>query len=239
MGITGTDVAKEVSKATLVDDNFATIVNAIEEGRNIYNKMIKSARYLLSCNAGEICSVLMALLLNFPSPLLPLQILLMNLLTDVFPSLGLGFEPSDENIMKRPPRNPKENPISRRMFFIIVAFGLIMGLGTLFMFMQYKDIDLKKAQTVAFTTLVMIEMFAVMSSRTLGRSLKHLNPFTNLWLLGGVCLSLLIQVLVIYWAPLQVIFGTVPLDAIDWIKIIGLSSMGFVLMEASKSLIKT
>ncbi|MFZ2455574.1 MAG: cation-translocating P-type ATPase [Candidatus Altiarchaeia archaeon] len=239
MGITGTDVAKEVSKATLVDDNFATIVNAIEEGRNIYNKMIKSARYLLSCNAGEISSVLIALFLNFPVPLLPLQILLMNLLTDDFPSLGLGFETSDDNIMKRPPRNPKEKPISRRMFFLIVAFGLIMGLATLFMFMQYKDGNIEKAQTVAFTTLVMIEMFAVMSSRTLDHSLKHLNPFTNPWLLGGVCLSLGIQALVIYLPPLQVIFGTVPLEAIDWVKIIGLSSMGFVLMEISKGLIKS
>ena len=234
MGITGTDVAKEVSKAILTDDNFATIVNAIEEGRNIYNKMIKSAKYLLSCNAGEITAVFMAIMLKFPLPLLPLQILLMNLLTDDFPALGLGFESSEEGIMKRPPRDPKEKPISRKIFLSIVIFGLIMGIGTLFMFMQYKDINVGKAQTVAFTTLVMFQMFAVISSRTLYHSLKHLNPFSNKWLLGAVCLSLIIQLVVVYWSPLQTIFGTVSLLVIDWLKIIGISSLGFIMMEISK-----
>jgi len=234
MGITGTDVAKEVSKATLTDDNFATIVNAIEEGRNIYNKMIKSAKYLLSCNAGEITAVFMAIMLRFPLPLLPLQILLMNLLTDDFPALGLGFESSEEGIMKRPPRDPKEKPISRKIFLSIIIFGLIMGLGALFMFMQYKEIDLSKARTIAFTTLVMFQMFAVMSSRSLFPSLKKLNPLSNKWLLGAVCLSLAIQVTVIYWGPLQTIFGTVSLLAIDWLKIIGISTLGFIVMEVSK-----
>jgi len=234
MGITGTDVAKEVSKATLVDDNFATIVNAIGEGRNIYDKIIKSTKFFLSCNTGEITSVLLAILLKFPLPLLPLQILLMNLLTDNFPALGLGFESPEEGIMNRPPRNPKDNPISKIMFTSIVIFGLVMGLGTLFMFMQYKEIDLSKAQTIAFTTLVMFQMFAVMSSRTLHHSLKHLNPFSNMWLFGAVCLSLAIQGIVIYWSPLQTIFGTVPLLAIDWLKIIGISSLGFIMMEVSK-----
>ena len=126
MGIIGTDVARESSEIVLTDDNFATIVNAIEEGRNIYNKMIKSAKYLLSCNAGEITAVFMAIMLKFPLPLLPLQILLMNLLTDDFPALGLGFESNEEGIMKRPPRNPKERPITRRMFSSIAIFGLIL-----------------------------------------------------------------------------------------------------------------
>jgi len=234
MGITGTDVAKEVSKAILTDDNFATIVNAIEEGRNIYNKMIKSAKYLLSCNAGEITAVFMAIMLKFPLPLLPLQILLMNLLTDDFPALGLGFESSEEGVMKRPPRDSKEKPISRKIFLSILIFGLIMGIGTLFMFMQHKDINVGKAQTMAFTTLVMFQMFAVISSRTLYHSLKHLNPFSNKWLLGAVCLSLIIQLAVVYWSPLQTIFGTVSLLVIDWLKIIGISSLGFIMMEISK-----
>ena len=239
MGITGTDVAKEVSKATLTDDNFATIVNAIEEGRNIYDKMIKSTKFFLSCNTGEITAVFLAIMLKFPLPLLPLQILLMNLLTDNFPALGLGFESSEKGIMNRSPRNPKENPISKTMFLLIVIFGLIMGLGTLFMFIQYKEIDLSKAQTVAFTTLVMFQMFAVMSSRTLYPSLKCLNPFSNKWLFGAICLSLTIQLMVIYWSPLQDIFGTVPLLTIDWIKIISISSLGFIMMEASKFFIKS
>jgi Ca2+-transporting ATPase len=238
MGITGTDVAKEVSKAILEDDNFATIVNAIEEGRNIYDKMIKSTKFFLSCNTGEITSVFLAIMLRFPLPLLPLQILLMNLLTDNFPALGLGFESPEEGTMNNPPRDPKAKPISKIMFISIVIFGLIMGLGALFMFMQYKDIDLSRAQTVAFTTLVMFQMFAVISSRSLHHSLSHLNPFTNPWLMGAVGLSLIIQAAVIYLAPLQTIFGTVALAGMDWLKIIGISSLGFIGMEASKFLFK-
>lgn len=238
MGITGTDVSKEVAKAILVDDNFATIVNAIEEGRNIYDKMIKSARYLLSCNSGEITSVFLAIMLKFPLPLLPLQILLMNLLTDDFPALGLGFESSEKGIMEKPPRNPKEKPIRKRMFLSIIVFGLVMGLGTLLMFSHYKEINISKAQTVAFTTLVMFQMFAVISSRSLKQDMKHLNPFTNLWLLGAVMISIIIQVAVIYLPPFQIIFGTVPLLGIDWLKIIGISSLGFILMEVSKLFLK-
>ena len=234
MGITGTDVAKEVSKAILTDDNFATIVNAIEEGRNIYDKTIKSAKYLLSCNSGEIASVLIAILFNFPIPLLPLQILLINMLTDTSPALGLGFESSEEGIMKRKPRDPKERPLTMNILISIIAFGLIMGAGTLFMFMQYQPQGISKAQTVAFTTLVMFQMFAVLNSRTLYNSAKKLNPLTNKWLLGAICLSLAIQATVIYWAPLQQVFGTVPLAGIDWLWIILISSIGFVAMEASK-----
>ncbi|MBW2982222.1 cation-translocating P-type ATPase [Candidatus Woesearchaeota archaeon] len=238
MGITGTGVTKEVAKAVLVDDNFATIVNAIEEGRNIYIKMIKSAKYLLSCNTGEITSVFTAIMLKFPLPLLPLQLLLMNLLTDDFPALGLGFESSEKGLMEQAPRDPREKPITTKIFLSIFVFGLIMGLGTLYMFIQYKDIDLSYAQTVAFTTLVMFQMFAVISSRTLNPSIKHLNPFSNLWLLGAVCLSLIIQVAVIYLGPLQLIFGTVALAGIDWLKIAGISSLGFVMMEVSKLFIR-
>ncbi len=234
MGITGTDVAKEVSKAILVDDNFSTIVNAIMEGRNIYDKMIKSARYLLACNTGEITSVLVAVLLSFPLPILPLQLLLMNLLTDDFPALGLGFEEDDLEVMKRPPRDPKSKPINKRLFLSILFFGLIMGFGTLFVFSQYKDIDLAKAQTMAFTTLVMFQMFAVMSSRSLTHSRKHLNPLSNKWLSSAVLVSILIQVAVIYTPHLQLIFGTVPLSLIEWGKIILIAGLGLVLMEITK-----
>lgn len=238
MGVTGTDVAKEVSKATLVDDNFATIVKAIEEGRNIYNTLIRSAKFFLACNTGEITSVFIAIMLGFPLPLLPLQILLMNMLTDNFPALGLGFESGEEGIMKRHPRNPKEKPLSKKIFMSIIIFGLIMGLGTLYMFIQHKDINLAKAQTIAFTTLVMFQMFAVISSRSLYPSIKKINPLSNIWLLGAVCLSLLIQIAVIHWPPLQSVFGTISLLPIEWLKIIGISSLGFIMMELSKFLIR-
>jgi len=234
MGITGTDVAKEVSKAILVDDNFATIVSAVAEGRNIYDKMIKSAKYLLSCNAGEIACVFAAILLNMPLPMLPLMLLLMNLITDDFPALGLGFESGEEGIMDRPPRDVGEKPITARMFIAIAVFGLIMGIGTLLMFTKYKDIDLAHAQTVAFTTLVMFQMFAVISSRSMRTKLSKLNPLSNMWLTGAIIASVLIQVAVIYWSPLQAIFGTVALTSMDWLEILAVSSLGFVMMEVGK-----
>ena len=233
MGITGTDVAKEVSGAILVDDNFATIVNAISEGRNIYDKIIKSTRYLLSCNSGEIFSVFIAILLNFPLPLIPLQILLMNLVTDGLPAIGLGFEPSEKDIMNRPPNNPKEKPISSHTLYLIITFGILMGLGTLLLFWLYHEQDLSLARTIAFTTLVMFEMFAVIGSRSF-KAFNKLNPLTNKWLMYGVLSSLMIQGLVIYWPVLQPVFGTVPLTLMHWLQIIGVSSIGFFVMELSK-----
>ncbi|MBI3034146.1 cation-translocating P-type ATPase [Candidatus Woesearchaeota archaeon] len=168
MGITGTDVAKEAAKSTLVDDNFASIVNAVSEGRNIYDKIIKSTRYLLSCNLGEIISVFLAIIIKLPLPLVPLQILLMNLLTDGLPAIGLGTESAEKDVMSRSPRDPGDKLFNNRMLAITLIFGIIMGIGTLLIFNFYLNQPgkgaqqtLMLAQTVAFTTLVMFEMFAV------------------------------------------------------------------------------
>ncbi|MBK7409940.1 MAG: HAD-IC family P-type ATPase [Saprospirales bacterium] len=238
MGATGTDVSKEVADAILIDDNFTTIVNAVEEGRNIYDKMIKSAKYLLSCNTGEILVILLSILAQLPLPLIPLQILMINLLTDAFPALGLGFESAEDSIMNRSPRKPTEKPINSRRLISIVITGIVMALGTLYLFNEYLAVGLDYARTVAFTTLVFIQMFAVMSSRSLTPSLKKLNPFTNLWLLGGVTLSILLHLVVVYWPPMQSVFNTVPLQLEDWWKIIAVSSFGFVLMELGKVAIR-
>ncbi|MFH0973304.1 MAG: HAD-IC family P-type ATPase [Candidatus Micrarchaeota archaeon] len=236
MGITGTEVAKEVSKAILADDNFATIVNAVSEGRNIYDKIIKSTKYLLSCNAGEIVIVVSALFARMPLPLVPMQILFMNLLTDGLPALGLGFESAEEEAMKRPPRNPSEKPLTKPLMGVMLLFGLIMGLGSFWLFTTYLHEGLEKARTVAFTTLVMFEMFAALGSRSL-YPFRKLNPLTNKWLTLGIASSIILQLVLIYWAPLQPIFKTVPLDAYDWLKILVVSSFGFVLMEAGKFLL--
>lgn len=250
MGITGTDVSKEVSGAILVDDHFSTIVNGIEEGRNIYDKMIKSVRYLLSCNMGEIVSVFLAVLLNFPLPLIPLQILLMNLLTDDFPALGLGMETSEKHTMKRPPRNPSDKPIDKHMLILIFIFGLLMGLGTLIMFKIHlpenfsilssseDEMALSYPRTIAFTTLVMFEMFAVIASRSLYSDYTKFNPLTNRWLTLAIIGSILIQCSVIYLAPLQIIFRTSPISLLDWGAIIMVSFTGFLIMELSKLVFK-
>ena len=238
MGITGTDVAKEVSKAILVDDNFATIVNAVEEGRNIYDKLIKSAKYFLSCNSGEIFSVLISLLIGLPLPLLPLQILMMNLVTDGLPALALTAESEDGDILKKPPRDPKEKPINGKMLSLILIFGIIMGVGSFLLFRHSFTTtqNLAYAQTMAFTTLVMYEMFAVLGSRS-SIPFEKLNPFTNKMLLLAVLSSITLQLLCVYWAPLQQVFHTVPLSWADWQKILLLSSSGFFLMEIGKLLV--
>ncbi len=238
MSITGTDVSKEVADAILIDDNFTTIVNAIGEGRNVYDKVIKSAKYLLSCNTGEILVILLSILMQIPLPLIPLQILMINLLTDAFPALGLGFETAEDNIMERPPRKPTEKPINDNRFVSIVIMGIVMAMGTLYLFHENLETGLDHARTVAFTALVFVQMFAVMSSRSLTPSLKKLNPFTNLWLLGGVSLSVLMHLVVVYWPPMQSIFKTVPLEWDDWWRIIAVSSIGLVAMELSKVAIR-
>jgi len=240
MGTTGTDVAREVSKGILTDDNFASIVKAVSEGRNIYDKMIKSTRYLLSCNMGEIVAVFFAILLRFPLPLTPLQILMMNLVTDGVPAISLGVELADNDVMKRPPRNPKEKPITGTNMMMILLFGLVMGAGTLLMFSMYyhnSPESLALARTVTFTTLVVFEMFAVIGSRSLSPFGK-LNPFSNKWLFGSVLLSILIQVIIVYWGPLQHVFSTVPLGWLDWARILTVSVFGFIFMELSKFFIK-
>lgn len=232
MGITGSEVSKEVSKAVLADDNFATIVNAVEEGRNIYDKIIKSTKYLLSCNIGEIITVMTAIILGMPLPLLPLQILLMNLITDGVPAMGLGLEESEKGIMQRPARPKDENPLSGKTLFVILTFGTVMAIGTLWLFRLYLP-NLAKAQTIAFTTLVMFEMFAVVSCRSF-RAFTKLSLWSNKWLCAGVVTSILVQIAVIYTKPLQIIFGTVPITGNDWLRIIAVSSIGFFVMEAIK-----
>lgn len=235
MGITGTDVAKEVAKGILTDDNFATIVGAVEEGRNIYDKIIKSARFLLRCNFGEIMIIMIALFMRLPIPLLPLQILLVNLVTDGLPALALGVEPSDSGIMERKPRNPKSPPLTRSGLYIIFGYGIFMALGTIYLYHHayVNGPSLAYAQTVAFSTLVMFEMAAVFGSRSL-KPLEKLNPLTNPLLLGAVILSIGIQLAVVYTPALQTIFGTVPLPASQWLSIVGIASLGFVFMEVSK-----
>jgi len=237
MGITGTDVSKEVAKTILVDDNFATIVNGIAEGRNIYDRILKSTKYLLACNVGEVTTVFFAVLLGFPLPLITLQILLMNLLTDGLPALGLGSEKAEEDVMKHCPRNPKHNPLTKEMLWVIAIFGIAMGLGTLFAFSLFYKADLKAAQTVAFTTLVMFEMFAVMSARSFA-PFKRMSLFSNKWLLLGIAASVLIQLFVVYNPFMQTIFGTVYLGFREWIVILGISCFGFIMMEISKLFVK-
>jgi len=239
MGITGTEVAKEVSQMTLADDNFSTIVSAIEEGRNIYDKILKSVRYLLSCNTGEIFTIFFALLLNLPIPLIALQILIMNLLTDGLPAIALSMDPVDHEVMLRKPRNPKDSPLSGGMLWLILTFGVLMAAGTLFLFNKFyvNESNFVLASTIAFTTLVVLEMVAVLSSRTLYRPAFSKGFFSNGYLFLAIISSIGIQLCLIYMPILQKVFGTTGLNLTHWLYIIGVSILGFIVMEASKKFI--
>jgi len=151
--------------------------------------------------------------------------------------MGLGSEKPEDDVMKRPPRNPRENPITKKMLILIIIFGVSMGLGTLFVFNLYINKSLPYAQTMAFTTLVMFEMFAVMSARSFSPFIK-LMPFSNKALTFGILVSVIVQIMVIYIVPLQQVFGTVPITFVDWVILLCVSSLGFIMMEFSKLFIK-
>lgn len=227
MGITGTDVAKEASALVLLDDNFATIKVAIKEGRNIYENIRKFVRYLLASNVGEILVMLFAMLLALPLPLLPIQILWVNLVTDGLPAMALGLDQPEENVMKRGPRSPNEGVFSRGLGWKVVSRGFLIGLVTLLAFMIVYHNDSKQlpyAQTIAFATLVMAQLIHVFDCRS-ERSVLSRNPFGNQYLVWAVISSLALMIVAIYYPPLQPIFHTLPIALKDWLLILGLSSV--------------
>lgn len=236
MGITGTDVTKEASSLVLLDDNFATIKEAIREGRNIYENIRKFIRYLLSSNVGEILVMLFAMLLSLPLPLVPVQILWVNLVTDGLPAMALGLDKPEDDVMRRSPRHPKEGVFSRGLGFKIISRGLLIGVVTLVAFMityQNNPENLTFARTVAFSTLVMAQLIHVFDCRS-EVSVFSRNPFENIYLLLAVLSSALLLLVVIYWPPLQPIFHTTFIQVKDWLLIIALSALPTVLFGYTK-----
>jgi P-type Ca2+ transporter type 2C len=235
MGITGTDVAKESSSLVLLDDNFATIKSAIQEGRNIYENIRKFIRYLLASNVGEILVMLFAMILALPLPLVPIQILWVNLVTDGLPAMALGLDKPEDDVMKRNPRHPKEGVFARGLGWKVVSRGFLIGGATLLAFMlSYKTHPdhLAYAQTVAFATLVMAQLIHVFDCRS-EVSVFSRNPFGNMYLVFAVLSSLILMLLVIYIPSLQPIFHTVPIVFKDWLLIMGLSSVPTFLLAGS------
>jgi Ca2+-transporting ATPase len=251
MGITGTDVSKEAADMVLADDNFASIVAAIEEGRAIFANVRKFLRYLLSSNIGEVLTMFFGVLLAgqigldvggdaVVLPLLATQILWINLVTDGPPALALGVDPANEELMDQPPRPAGERVITRRMWRGIAFVGIIMAAGTLFVldaslpggFVDGSG-DLRYAQTMAFTTLMLFQIFNVFNARSDERSaFSHL--FTNAWLWAAIGGSVALQALVVYLPFLQRAFGTTGLSAGDWLFSTAVASSVLWLREASK-----
>jgi Ca2+-transporting ATPase len=241
MGISGTDVAKEASALILLDDNFATIKTAIKEGRNIYENIRKFVRYLLASNVGEILVMLFAMILGLPLPLIPIQILWVNLVTDGLPAMALGLDRPEEDVMKRKPRNPGEGIFSRGLGWKVVSRGFLIGFVTLvaFIIVYHNDkTQLQYAQTVAFATLVMAQLIHVFDCRS-EKSVLSRNPFGNRYLVWSVLSSLTLMLVAIYYPPLRPIFHTLPITGNDWLLIVGLSSIPTFLLAGSFLLRKT
>tara|TARA_Y100000310_G_scaffold94955_1_gene92797 strand:- start:32540 stop:35167 length:2628 start_codon:yes stop_codon:yes gene_type:complete len=234
MGITGTDVAKESSDMILTDDNFASIVNAVEEGRGIYGNIKKFVEYLLSSNLGEILTLFTAIMIGLPLPLIAIMILWINLVTDGLPALALSVDPSDPNIMEQKPRNPKEKIISNPIIVRMIIVGITMMIGTLAIFKIYNpEANLMYAQTIAFSTLMFYQMFNVLNCRSEFNSLFKIGVFSNMKLWGAILISVLLQILVIH-TPLSIFFKTVPLTFMDWIYVVLVSSSVLIIVEIYK-----
>jgi Ca2+-transporting ATPase len=238
MGITGTDVAKEASDIVLVDDNFATIVAAVEEGRGIYDNIKKYLAYLLSCNIAEILVIFTAVgIIGLPLPLVAVQLLWVNLVTDGLPALALGVDPSDPDIMDRPPRDPKESVFTRSVKTLIVGVAAIILLGILPLFYWAyggEQLNLIKAQTMAFTALIMFEMFNAFNCKSEKHSIFKVGPFSNKFLVAAVVTSIFMQLIVVYVPFFNVLLDTVPLGLFDWALILAISSTVLVGVEIGK-----
>ena len=235
MGINGTDVSKQAADIVLADDNFATIVAAIEEGRAIFANIRKFLVYLLSSNIGEVLTMFFGVLLadriGLPAergtivlPLLATQILWINLVTDGPPALALGVDPDDPRLMEHPPRPRSEGVITGRMWRNIFLIGAVMAASTLFVLdasmpggLVRGTNSLRYAQTMAFTTLVLAQLLNVFNARSEKES-AFVGLFTNRWLWGAIAFSLALQLLVLYVPPMQKAFGTVGLSALDWVR---------------------
>ncbi|OIJ17775.1 calcium-translocating P-type ATPase, SERCA-type [Anaerobacillus alkalidiazotrophicus] len=227
MGITGTDVAKEASSLVLSDDNFATIKAAIKEGRNIYDNIRKFIRYMLASNVGEILVMLFAMLLGMPLPLVAIQILWINLVTDGLPAMALGLDQAEGDVMKRKPRHPMESVFARGLAWKIVSRGFMIGTVTIIAFwltLTANPQELIKAQTVAFATLVMAQLIHVFDCRS-EHSVFHRNPLQNIYLVLAVLSSLVLMLGVMYFPPLQPVFHTVGLGVREWLLVVGLASI--------------
>ncbi len=238
MGITGTDVTKETAEMVLTDDNFVSIVNAVEEGRIVFQNVRKVVKLLVATNTGEVLTMFSSLLIFAGMLILqPLHILWVNLVTDGLLDVTLAMEPKEEEVMKDPPRDPGTRIINKGIFINVVIVAIIMAVGVLFMFDLASGRDLVIAQTMAFTTLAMFQVFNSYNCRSLTRSIFQVGFFKNPYLLGGIAASLLLQVGAIYLPFMQEALDTAPLRLQDW-GLIVLVTFSIVVVDEIRKLIQ-
>ncbi len=241
MGIKGTEVAKETADMVITDDNFATIVSAIEQGRIIYANILRFLHYLFSCNFAEILTVFVAIMVGWPLPLAALQILWLNMITDIFPALALALEPSSPDMMTLPPRAPKESLLTPRFVGLILWQGSLIAGVTLLAFclgMRWYGEEgegLRHAVTLTFMTLALAQVAHAFNARSQRRSAFDAGLFTNGWLWGAVLICLLLQVAAVQLPFLQAVLRTVPLTATDWGVVAGCSLLPVAVVEVVKA----
>lgn len=236
MGITGTEVAKEASSMVLMDDNYATIVSAVEEGRTIYSNIRKSIHYLLSCNIGEIITIFSSILLGLHSPLTAIQILWMNLVTDGLPALALGVEPAEKDVMKQPPRKPNEGVFAGGMGVRIIWQGIMIGLLALAVYLLALSWGrtLDEAHTMTFATIALMQLVHSFNARSMEHSVFSLGVTSNRNLVYAFLASAALTVAVIFIPFLREFFDTAPLHFSDWLVVCGFSLLPLIVVEISK-----
>ncbi|MCP3934673.1 MAG: cation-translocating P-type ATPase [Actinomycetia bacterium] len=233
MGVTGTEVAKEAADMVLTDDNFASIVTAVGEGRRIYDNIRRFVRYTLTSNAGEIWVMFLGPFLGLPLPLQPVQILWINLVTDGVPGLALGVEPAEQDVMERRPRPPDENIFARGLWQHVVIVGLTMGFFTLGVGL-WAEAGGRPWQTIVFTTLALLQLGHAMAVRSERQSLFTLGILSNRLLLWTVLVTLAVQVLIIYWSPMQELLKTEALSLFELAVVLVVSTGVFWVVELEK-----
>lgn len=248
MGITGTDVSKGASDMILTDDNFTTIVHAIEEGRNIYNNIKKTIMFLLSCNLGEVLCVFFATVFGWAMPLVPTQLLWVNLITDTLPAISLGMDPGDKDVMNRKPRDPKESFFAEGAGMRAIVGGVLIGMLTLVAFylgiIHSGDVPIKEAKdgteivtygrTMAFIVLTFSQLFYSLSMRNSKKTIFEVGFFGNMFLIISIIISIILQVLLISIPPIAEMFKVTALDPSHWGMVIGLSLIPFAINEIIK-----
>jgi len=238
MGKSGTDVAKEASEMVITDDNFATIYAAVEEGRTVFSNISKATFFLISSGIGEVLAILTSLVMRLPLPLLPAQILWLNVVTNGVEDVALAFEPGEEEQYRRPPRDPKAGILSRLLIERSLIVGAIMAAGTLGMFIWEREggATLEYARVAALTTLVMFQVFHVFNSRSVQRSVFRKNPLSNMFLFAGTLISFGIHFGAMYFEPTQTLLRLEPLAPNTWLRLVPIALSILAAVEIHKLL---
>jgi Ca2+-transporting ATPase len=238
MGRKGTEVAKEASDMVLLDDNFATIVSAVDEGRSVFDNLIKFIVWTLPTNLGEGLVILAAIFAGVTLPILPLQILWINMSTAVLLGLMLAFEPRESDIMQRPPRDPRLPMLTGEMIFRIFFVGFLMLVGGfgLFELAEWRGVEIDRARTIAVNVFIFTEIFYLFNSRSLSYSVFRIGFFSNPWAFAGVAVMIALQLLYTYLPQANRIFQSAPIGWVDWAKIILFALAVFILVEIEKAL---